>query len=64
MLSICYQKVVPKVRAELTMGSSPPIVESDALCTNQFHNEIYSLIGSPIVFAGMVCLIKGVGQTS
>ena len=45
-------------------GSPPPVFESGALCTNQFHHEIYSMIGSLVVLAGMVCQIKGVGQTS
>jgi len=45
-------------------GSPPPVFECGALCTNQFHHETYSIIGSLVVLAGMVRPIKSVGQTS
>ena len=45
-------------------GSSPPVFEYQALCTNQFHHETYLMIGSLVVLAGMVRSIKGVGQMS
>ena len=63
VLSICYQNVVPKVRVELTRGHRHRFLNMMRF-VQIFYHEIYSLIGSPIVLAGMVCLIKGVGQTS
>jgi len=51
------------VGVELTRVA-PLVFESGANRTNQFHHETCSMIGSLVVIAGMVCQIKGVGQTS
>ena len=34
-------------------GSPPAVFEYHALCTNQFHHETYSIIGSLVVLAGV-----------
>jgi len=57
------ENVVPKVRVELTQGH-PYRFLSPVRFLQRFHHETYSLIGSLIVFAGMVWLIKGVSQPS
>ena len=57
------ENVVPKVRVELTQGHLYRFL-SPVRFVQRFHHETYSLIGSLVVLAGMVCLIKGVGQTS
>jgi len=59
-----FTHVVIPLSAELTRGHPPPVFESGASRSNQFHHGTYSMIGSLVVLAGMVCLIKGVGQTS
>ena len=59
-----YHLILVRLKSRTDTGSSPPVFEYDALCINQFHHEIYSLIGSLVVLAGMVYLIKGIGQTS
>jgi len=55
--------MVPKVRVELTRGH-PHRFLSPVRFVQKFHHETYSMIGSLVVLAGMVCQIKGVGQTS
>jgi hypothetical protein len=63
--AFCSPKIIgAEGQSRTDTGSPPPVFEFDALCTNQFHHETYSMIGSLVVLAGMVCLIKGVGQTS
>ena len=57
------ENVVPKVRVERTQGH-PYRFLSPVLFVQRFHHETYSMIGSLVVLAGMVCQIKGVGQTS